>query len=133
MALLFSAAVYMEVEKRTITSLTPRVGKVEALEPEVRTVLQEAGVRYLTQLEGFGADRRWQAIAGILGEREVADLKRTAELYLHQGIGVRWGNLLHRAGFRSLDDLRDLEAEEGSGTPAGCRSGRRPSAEAPPR
>ena len=111
-ALLFSAAVYMEVEERTITSLTPRVERVEALEPEVRAALQKAGIRYLTQLEGFGSDRRWQAIGGILGERGVADLKRTAELYLHQGIGVRWGNLLHRAGIRSLDDLRDLEVEE---------------------
>ena len=24
---------------------------------------------------------------------------------------MRWGNLLHRAGIRSLEDLRDLEAE----------------------
>ena len=111
-ALLFSAAVYMEVDKRTITSLTPRVQRVEALEPEMRSALREAGVRYLTQLEGFGSDRHWQAIAGILGDREVADLKRTAGLYLHQGIGVRWGNLLHRAGIRSLDDLRRLDAEE---------------------
>ena len=111
-ALLFSGAVYMELEKRTITSLTPRVERVQALKPEVRAALQKAGVRYLTQLEGFGSNRHWRALSALLGEREVADLKRTAELYLHQGIGVRWGNLLHRAGIRSLENLRGLEAEE---------------------
>ncbi|MFH1572040.1 MAG: DUF4332 domain-containing protein, partial [Gemmatimonadota bacterium] len=41
-----------------------------------------------------------------------ARVRRAAALYLHQGIGVRHGNLLVAAGFASLDDLRGLTPDQ---------------------
>ena len=48
---------------------------------------------------------------GELAPQQLAELRRTAGLYLHQGIGAEYGNLLLRAGIRSVEDLGQLSAE----------------------
>ena len=49
---------------------------------------------------------------GELGRERTQGTRGLVELYLHQGIGVEYGNLLTKAGIRSLADLAALSAEQ---------------------
>ena len=112
LAIAFSLAVHVGVDRWTVASLTPRVAQVEALPAATRTALADVGVHYLTDLEGHGAGELWERVEAGLGARQTADVRRVASLYLHEGIGVRHGNLLVRAGFTSLGSLRGLSADQ---------------------
>lgn len=112
LAVAFSLAVHVGVDRWTMVSLTPRIERVEALPAATRQALQELGVRYLTDLEGYGADRLWRRLERGLEAGEATQVRRVAALYLHQGIGVRHGNLLTAAGFTSLEDLRGCRADQ---------------------
>jgi hypothetical protein len=96
----------------TITSVTPRVELAAGLDPETKAVLAGRGVRYLTDLEGWGAKAIWRDLEGRLSAGQLAGLRRIARLYLHQGIGVEYGNLLVGAGIGSLEELGRLSAAE---------------------
>ena len=109
---LFSLAVFTQVDRYTISSTTPRVRDVVALKPGVRELLSNGGVEYLTQLQGLGAGERWRDLSSQLSVENAANLRRTAELYLHQGIGVVFGNQLSRLGIASLDDLRRQQPDQ---------------------
>lgn len=100
------------IDRFTVMSVTPRLDRVEALDPRLMTYLQERGVQYLTDLQGWGAAQRWAELETTLGAEASADLRRITRLYLHQGIGTKFGNMLMRAGIRSLDQLGNLSAEE---------------------
>ena len=54
----------------------------------------------------------WGRMEERLGPEQTTAARGVAALYLHQGIGVEWGNLLVRAGVRSLGDLRGRSANE---------------------
>ena len=113
LAALFALGVDQFVVGRvTITSVTPRVDRVKGLDPGIREQLESLGIRYLTDLEGWGADRTWRALESALGPERTAELRRISALYLHQGIGVEYGNLLVEAGIDSLEKLGALTAEE---------------------
>ena len=105
-------AVYRGVDSRTIASLTPRVERAAGLDETVRRYLLDEGVRYLTQLEGSSAQALWGRMEERLGPEQTTATRGVSALYLHQGIGVAWGNLLMRAGMRSLEDLRGRSANE---------------------
>lgn len=111
-AALASLAVYRGVDSRTIASLTPRVELAAGLHETVRRYLLDEGVHYLTQLEGSSAQALWGRMEERLGPEQTTAARGVSALYLHQGIGVAWGNLLTRAGMRSLEDLRGRSANE---------------------
>ena len=49
---------------------------------------------------------------GALGRERTQGTRGLVELYLHHGIGVEYGDLLVKAGIRSLADLAALSAEQ---------------------
>jgi len=100
------------IDRFTVMSVTPRLDRVEGLNPRLMAHLQERGVQYLTDLQGRGSTQRWTELETALGAEHSADLRRVTDLYLHQGIGTKFGNMLVRAGIGSLDQLGDLSAEE---------------------
>ena len=109
-ALVFCAGVdYYVVGPTTITSVTPRADLVEGLDRETKEVLRERGIRYLTDLEGWEV---WEELDGALDEEQREALRRVSSLYLHQGIGVRYGNRLAEVGIGSLKELGALTAEQ---------------------
>jgi len=110
-AALFSLAVWAGVDRYTVTSVTPSIERVAGLDPGTRQYLARRDVRFVTDLEGLGSDEIWRAAQAELRIDQVTQLRRVAELYLHQGIGVDFGNALVEAGFSSLDDLRGQDAE----------------------
>ncbi|MEW6749791.1 MAG: DUF4332 domain-containing protein [Candidatus Latescibacterota bacterium] len=99
------------VERVTIASVTPRVDQVKPLDARDRAELRRAGVRYLTDLEGWQGAPAWRLLEESLPADRTARLRRLARLYLHQGIGVRYGNLLVEAGIDSLAELAGVGAE----------------------
>ena len=111
-ALVGSLAVDYHMERWTVTSVTPRVERVESLDAGTLQALQDRDIRYLTQLEGWEADAHWGALQKTLEPQQYADIQRLTALYLHQGIGVDYGNWLVRAGIGSLEILGASSAEE---------------------
>jgi hypothetical protein len=105
-----SADHYMN--RLTVVSVTPAVARVERFDRETRLLLRAAEVYHLTDLEGRQAPARWQALAAGLDPVRLVQVKRLSALYLHQGIGVEYGNLLVRAGIDSLGALAVLSAEQ---------------------
>ncbi|MSR82026.1 MAG: DUF4332 domain-containing protein [Candidatus Latescibacteria bacterium] len=99
------------MDRQTTTSVTPRLEFIDGLEPGVRALLETHQVRYLTDLEGWQGAKLWQQLEGELAPQQLAELRRTAGLYLHQGIGAEYGNLLLRAGIHSVEALGQLSAE----------------------
>ena len=112
LALLCSLGVDYYMARWTVTSVTPRVERVEPLDEGTLQVLRERGIRYLTQLEGWGSDEIWRGLKGALDQRHYADLQRLTALYLHQGIGIDYGNWLVRSGVESLEALGASSLEE---------------------
>ena len=74
--------------------------------------MQDEGIVYLTDLEAGESAEIWRQIEGELGRERTQGTRGLVELYLHQGIGVEYGNLLAKAGIRSLADLAALPAEQ---------------------
>ena len=110
---LFSALVvnyYME--RWTVTSVTPHIERIESLDAGTLQMLRDRNIRYLTQLEGWEADAHWGTLQKALNPRQYADLRRLTALYLHQGIGIDYGNGLIRAGIESLEVLGASSADE---------------------
>lgn len=126
-SLLFALGVDYYMARWTVTSVTPRVERVESLDAGTLKALQRRDIRYLTQLEGWGSEKIWQALREELDERQYAELERLAALYLHQGLGVEYGNSLVRGGITSLEELGRTSAEEVSARIAASPQGRAPS------
>ncbi|MBI2506437.1 MAG: DUF4332 domain-containing protein [Candidatus Latescibacteria bacterium] len=99
------------MERQTTTSVTPRLEALEALAPGVRSLLEMHQVRYLTDLEGWQGKDLWRQLEDELAPQQLAELRRASRLYLHQGIGAEYGNLLLRAGISSVEELGQLPAE----------------------
>ena len=95
-----------------VGSVKPRLAKVDSLNPAARTFLQDEGIVYLTDLEAGESAEIWRQMEGALGRERTQGTRGLVELYLHQGIGVEYGNLLGKAGIRSLADLAALSAEQ---------------------
>nr|ADI22854.1 hypothetical protein [uncultured nuHF2 cluster bacterium HF0500_31B05] len=112
LATVFSLAVYRYMDRWTITSLAPRFDRVVPLDQMTRAALAAQQVDYLTELQGSGAETRWRELASDLDPARLQHLRALTRLYLHQGIGVRYGNHLVEAGIASLTDLRTLTADE---------------------
>ena len=93
------------VQQLTVGSVQPRLAAADGLDPDARIFLQEAGIVYLTDLEGGGAAEIRRRMEEELGTETVNSARSRIELYLHQGIGVEYGNLLIKAGIRSLADV----------------------------
>ena len=93
------------VQQLTVGSVKPRLAAVDGPDPAARTFLQKAGIVHLTDLEDGRAAEIWPLMEGELGTERTRSTRRRLELYLHQGIGVEYGNLLAGAGIRSLEDL----------------------------
>ena len=108
----FILGIDFHVGRVTITSVTPSVDKIEALDQQTRDRLKGYGIRYLTDLEGWGSTEVWRDLEATLEPERMADLRQVSALYLHQGIGVEYGNLLIKAGIDSLEELASLTAEE---------------------
>lgn len=100
------------VERVTIASVTPRVDEVRPFDAQTRAQLRRAGVRYLTDLEGWHGDATWRRLEALMPADRFARLRRLTQLYLHQGIGVRYGNLLVEAGIDSLGEMARTSADE---------------------
>ncbi len=96
----------------TLASTTPHIEKVEGLDAKTRDLLKERGVRYLTDLEGWYGRDLWHALKEDLSAEEYARLERLTRLYLHQGIGVDYGNMLVRVGIDSLEKLGQMTDEQ---------------------
>ena len=99
------------IEHWTVTSVTPRIERVESLDERTVQALRDRDIRYLTQLEGWKAEAHWEALRKNLSPQQYADLRRLTALYLHQGIGVDYGNWLVRAGIGSLEVLGATSTE----------------------
>ena len=112
LALAFSLGVYRYMDRWTITSVTPRVERVIPLDQATRAALAAQQVDYLTELGGHGATARWRALADDLDPARLEHLRTITQLYLHQGVGVRYGNHLVQAGIASIADLRSLTAQQ---------------------
>ncbi len=95
-----------------IGSVKPRLAKVDSLDTTARAFLQDKGIVYLTDLEAGGSAEIWRQMEGELGRERTQSTRSRIELYLHQGIGVAYGNLLVKAGIRSLADLATSSAEQ---------------------
>ena len=95
-----------------IGSVKPRLAKVDSLDPAAHAFLQDEGIVYLTDLEAGGSAEIWRQMEGELGRERTHSTRSRIELYLHQGIGVAYGNLLVKAGIRSLEDLAALSAQQ---------------------
>ena len=67
--------------------------------------MQDEGIVYLTDLEAGESAQIWRQMEGVLGRERTHSTRSLVELYLHQGIGVEYGNLLAKADIRSLADL----------------------------
>ena len=109
---LFGLAVYSGVDAWTVTSTTPRVDRVEPLDPDLRRRLEEAGITYLTQLRGPGSEERWRVLSAQLDAAARRRLQQLTTLYLHQGIGTEYGNALVRVGVHEVADLRRFTAAQ---------------------
>jgi hypothetical protein len=110
-AVVFSLAVdQLVVGPVVVASVTPRAALVETIDGPTVAALEGCGVEYLTALEGLGAPAAWHCLEGRLATGQLADLHRLSALYLHQGIGIEYGNLLVRAGINSPADLSGLDA-----------------------
>jgi len=107
----FCAATHYYMDRQTTTSLTPRLDAIAGLDPGVRALLETHQVQYLTDLEGWQGRDLWQRLETELAPAQLAELHRTSRLYLHQGIGAEYGNLLWLAGIRSVEELGRLSAE----------------------
>ena len=95
-----------------ITSVTPSTPQAVGLSPAMRKALLEAGARNLTDLEGWYGKRLWRDLAHRLTPEQIAEVRRITAVYLHQGIGIEYGNLLMKIGVRSLCDLAAEVPEE---------------------
>ena len=95
-----------------VGSVKPRLAKVDGLDPAARTFLQDEGIVYLTDLEAGESAKIWRQMERELGRERTHSTRSLLELYLHQGIGVKYGNLLGKAGIRSLADLAASSAEQ---------------------
>ena len=93
------------VQQLTVGSVQPRLAAAGGLDPDARTLLQGAGMVYLTDLENGREAEIWRRMEEKLGPEAANAARRLTGLYLHQGIGVEYGNLLIKAGIRSLEDL----------------------------
>jgi hypothetical protein len=111
LAAVFCVATHYYMDRQTTTSVTPRLEAIAGLDPGVRALLETHQVRYLTDLEGWQGKDLWRQLEGELSARQLAELRRVARLYLHQGIGAEYGNLLLRSGIRSVEELGQLPAE----------------------
>ena len=105
-AIVLSLTSFHFMDRHTVASRIPRVDAVESLDASVRMHLAELDIRYLTQLEGRGSRPVWQTLEQRLGTEEFLQLEQLCGLYLHQGMGVDFGNLMVAAGFRSLEELK---------------------------
>lgn len=115
------------VQQLTVGSVKPRLAAADRLDPDARTFMQEAGIVYLSDLENGGAAEIWRSMEEELGTETANSTRRRTGLYLHQGIGVEYGNLLIEAGIQSLEDLAassPARVEESLGAIHG--DGRRP-------
>ena len=95
-----------------VGSVKPRLAKVDSLDPTVCTFLQDEGIVYLTDLQAGESAKIWRQMEGELGRERTHATRDLVELYLHQGIGVEYGNLLAKADIRSLADLAASSAEQ---------------------
>lgn len=95
----------LAVSRYVIASVTPRVRLAAGLSERARAALEATNVEYLTELEGLGAESLWQKLATRLSPEQLARTRRTTALYLHEGIGTEFGNLLVEAGVASLEEL----------------------------
>ena len=95
-----------------VGSVKPRLTKVDSLDTTARAFLQDKGIVYLTDLEAGGSAKIWRQMEGKLGREYTQTTRGLIELYLHQGIGVEYGNWLTKAGIRSLADLATLSAAQ---------------------
>ena len=93
------------VQQLTVGSVKPRLTAADGLDPAARTILRKAGIVHLTDLEDGGSPEIWRRMEGELGTERTRSIRSQIALYLHQGIGVEYGDLLARAGIRSLEDL----------------------------
>ena len=107
-ALLSALGVDHYMERWTITSVTPRVERIEFLDIETLALLHRHDIHHLTQLEGWQAYTLWPMLQKELPAQQYRDLKRIAALYLHQGIGVDYGNWLIQSDIASLSKLAAL-------------------------
>jgi hypothetical protein len=95
-----------------VGSVKPRLAKVEGLDPTARIFFQYKSIGYLTDLEAGGSAEIWRQMEEELGRERTHATRSLVELYLHQGIGVEYGNLLVKVGIRSLADLAVLSAAQ---------------------
>ncbi|MBT7552285.1 MAG: DUF4332 domain-containing protein, partial [Gemmatimonadetes bacterium] len=107
-ALLSALSVDYYMERWTITSVTPRVERIEFLDKATLAMLHRHDIHHLTQLEGWQAYTLWPVLQKELNAQQYADLQRIAALYLHQGIGVDYGNWLIQSDIASLSKLAAL-------------------------
>jgi hypothetical protein len=112
LATLFALATHHYMDRMTVTSLTPRLAQVEGLDQQTLSHLENRHIHYLTDLEGRRAQNLWRELEKELDPQRFAALERRVRLYLHQGIGVQYGNWLVQAGINSLEELGKLSAEE---------------------
>lgn len=111
LAAIFCAATHYYMDRQTTASLRPGLATIDGLDPGVRALLETHRISYLTDLEGWQGRDLWRQLENELSPQQLADLHRTSGLYLHQGIGAEYGNLLWRAGIRSTEELGRLSAE----------------------
>ena len=112
LAAVFALTVNHYMQQLNVGSVKPRLAKVDSLAPTARAFLQDEGIVYLTDLEAGESAQIWRQMEGELGRERTQSTRRRIELYLHQGIGAEYGNLLVKAGIRSLADLAASSAEQ---------------------
>jgi hypothetical protein len=106
LGLTFSLVVDQAVVAPTvIQSVSPRAERATWLDPATRQALTDCGAEYLTSLEGWQAEARWQCLDAKLPPADLVSLRQNVALCLHQGIGVEYTALLVRAGLRAPGDL----------------------------
>ena len=108
----FVAVTHYHMDRYTTASVTPRASKLDGIDPAAMKALEDAGIRYLTQLQGKRGQALWDELTARLDPEPLQDLKRRVTLVLHMGIGIEQGNRLLLAGIRSVDELGKLQPEE---------------------
>ena len=112
LALVFALVTHHYMDRLTVSSLSPRLARMEGLDRHLLTHLEKRRIHYLTDLQGWRARPLWRDLEAVLEPQRLAAFQDRLQLYLHQGIGVEHGNWLVQAGINSLEKLAAVSAEE---------------------
>ncbi len=114
LAIVFSAAVELGVERHTVRSRRPLLSELEGLDAAAVQAIRDAGIPTPERLSRAAAKEGIESIAGraAIPVSTIAGAVWEADLALHKGMGAPRAALLREAGVSNVADLARREPEE---------------------